>query len=295
MKESINSFLDYILYEKKYSEHTETNYEIDLYKYKEYLDKHKLDYLNIKYKDISEFLISLKKAGYKSNSINRMISSLRSFYLYLEKTKVTSYNPFKLVNNLKTEKRLPNYFKYDEYNKMISIIEDNPLGIRNRLILELFFSTGARISEITNILLNYIDMQNKEIKIIGKGNKERIVYFSDNCKLALQNYLNNSRNILLGGSQSEYLLINNKGKNLTPRGIRMIIDNIVQKAAVTSKITPHVFRHTFATMMLNEGCSIKTVQELLGHVNLSTTGIYTHLTNEELRKVYLKTHPRAKQ
>ena len=295
MKESINSFLDYILYEKKYSEHTETNYEIDLYKYKEYLDKHKLDYLNIKYKDISEFLISLKKAGYKSNSINRMISSLRSFYLYLEKTKVTSYNPFKLVNNLKTEKRLPNYFKYDEYNKMISIIEDNPLGIRNRLILELFFSTGARISEITNILLNCIDMQNKEIKIIGKGNKERIVYFSDNCKLALQNYLNNSRNILLGGSQSEYLLINNKGKNLTPRGIRMIIDNIVQKAAVTSKITPHVFRHTFATMMLNEGCSIKTVQELLGHVNLSTTGIYTHLTNEELRKVYLKTHPRAKQ
>ena len=295
MKESINSFLDYILYEKKYSEHTETNYEIDLYKYKEYLDKHKLDYLNIKHKDISEFLISLKKAGYKSNSINRMISSLRSFYLYLEKTKITSYNPFKLVNNLKTEKRLPNYFKYDEYNKMISIIEDNPLGIRNRLILELFFSTGARISEITNILLNCIDMQNKEIKIIGKGNKERIVYFSDNCKLALQNYLNNSRNILLGGSQSEYLLINNKGKNLTPRGIRMIIDNIVQKAAVTSKITPHVFRHTFATMMLNEGCSIKTVQELLGHVNLSTTGIYTHLTNEELRKVYLKTHPRAKQ
>lgn len=295
MKDTINEFLDYISYEKKYSDNTELNYEIDLYRFDEYLKMNHKNYLKIKYEDVSNFIITLQKSGYKSTSINRTISTLRSFYTYLEKEKIISSNPFNLISNLKTDKRLPNYFKYNEYLEMINTLSDSPLDIRNRLILELLLATGMRVSELSNIKMDTIDFNNNEIKVHGKGNKERIVFYGSCAKDALDNYLYNSRNILLNGKESVFLLVNNNGTPLTSRGIRLIIENIVKKASIHSKITPHTFRHTFATMLLNEGCNIKSVQELLGHASLNTTGIYTHLTNEEVRKVYLNAHPRAKK
>lgn len=295
MKDTINEFLDYITYEKKYSDNTELNYEIDLYRFDEYLKMNHKNYLKIKYEDVSNFIITLQKSGYKSTSINRTISTLRSFYTYLEKEKIISSNPFNLISNLKTDKRLPNYFKYNEYLEMINTLSDSPLDIRNRLILELLLATGMRVSELSNIKMDTIDFNNNEIKVHGKGNKERIVFYGSYAKDALDNYLYNSRNILLNGKESVFLLVNNNGTPLTSRGIRLIIENIVKKASIHSKITPHTFRHTFATMLLNEGCNIKSVQELLGHASLNTTGIYTHLTNEEVRKVYLNAHPRAKK
>lgn len=295
MKDTINEFLDYISYEKKYSDNTELNYEIDLYRFDEYLKMNHKNYLKIKYEDVSNFIITLQKSGYKSTSINRTISTLRSFYTYLEKEKIISSNPFNLISNLKTDKRLPNYFKYNEYLEMINTLSDSPLDIRNRLILELLLATGMRVSELSNIKMDTIDFNNNEIKVHGKGNKERIVFYGSYAKDALDNYLYNSRNILLNGKESVFLLVNNNGTPLTSRGIRLIIENIVKKASIHSKITPHTFRHTFATMLLNEGCNIKSVQELLGHASLNTTGIYTHLTNEEVRKVYLNAHPRAKK
>ncbi len=295
MKDTINEFLDYISYEKKYSDNTELNYEIDLYRFDEYLKMNHKNYLKIKYEDVSNFIITLQKSGYKSTSINRTISTLRSFYTYLEKEKIISSNPFNLISNLKTDKRLPNYFKYNEYLEMINTLSDSPLDIRNRLILELLLATGMRVSELSNIKIDTIDFNNNEIKVHGKGNKERIVFYGSYAKDALDNYLYNSRNILLNGKESVFLLVNNNGTPLTSRGIRLIIENIVKKASIHSKITPHTFRHTFATMLLNEGCNIKSVQELLGHASLNTTGIYTHLTNEEVRKVYLNAHPRAKK
>lgn len=294
MKEIIYEYLDYISIEKKYSNYTEVNYEIDLFKYEEFLKQKKLNYQKVKYKDISEFIIYLKKAGYKSSTINRILSSLRSFYSFVEK-RYQINNPFPLVNSVKTEKRLPNYFKYNEFITMIEVLDDTPLDIRNRLILEMLLATGCRVSELSNIKLNDINGEAKEIKVRGKGNKERIVYYGSYCEDALNNYLNNSRDILLNGLSSEYLFINNSSHKLTDRGIRLIVDNIVKKSCVKSKISPHTFRHTFATMMLNEGCNIKSVQELLGHASLSTTGIYTHLTNEEVRREYLKAHPRARE
>jgi integrase/recombinase XerC len=294
LKEIIYEYLDYISIEKKYSNYTEVNYEIDLFKYEEFLKQKKLNYQKVKYKDISEFIIYLKKAGYKSSTINRILSSLRSFYSFVEK-RYQINNPFPLVNSVKTEKRLPNYFKYNEFITMIEVLDDTPLDIRNRLILEMLLATGCRVSELSNIKLNDINGEAKEIKVRGKGNKERIVYYGSYCEDALNNYLNNSRDILLNGLSSEYLFINNSSHKLTDRGIRLIVDNIVKKSCVKSKISPHTFRHTFATMMLNEGCNIKSVQELLGHASLSTTGIYTHLTNEEVRREYLKAHPRARE
>ena len=295
MKDVIYEFLDYIMVEKNYSDYTETNYEIDLFKYEKYLNDHKLNYLTIKYKDISNFIGYLNKSGYKSSTINRIISALKSFYSYLEITHKIKNNPFSLVSSLKREKRLPNYFKYQEFELMIECLSDDDLGIRNRLIIELLLATGIRVSELVNIKLNDIDINNGEIRIMGKGKKERIVYFKDYSKGALNNYLNNARNNLLNGKDSDYLFINNNGTNLTDRGVRLIIDNIVRKSSIKSKVSPHTFRHTFATIMLNEGCNIKSVQELLGHSSLSTTGIYTHLTNEEVRREYLKAHPRARE
>ena len=294
MKDIVYEFLDYIM-EKNYSDYTETNYEIDLFKYEEYLKSHNLNYKTVKYKDISNFIIFLKESKYKSTSINRIISSLKSFYLFLEKKKIIKNNPFALVKSVKTEKRLPNYFKYDEFNMMLESIEDNTLGIRNRLILELLLATGMRVSELSNLKITDIDINTKEIRVFGKGKKERIVYFGEYSLNALKNYLEKSRNILLDGKTSDYLLINNNGGKLTDRGVRLIIDNIVKKSAIKSKVSPHTFRHTFASLMLNEGCDIKSVQELLGHASLSTTGIYTHLTNEEVRRAYLNAHPHGKE
>ena len=292
-KEIIYEFLDYISYEKKYSDYTEKNYELDLFKYFEYLDKNNLNYLTVKYKDVSNFTLFLAKQNYKSTTINRIDSSIRSFYNYLELEEKINGNPFKAASNLKVPKRLPNYFKYNEYLTMISVIDKDDYEYRNRLILEMLFATGLRVSELSNIKIKDIDFSEREIKIMGKGSKERFVFYNKECAIVLDSYLKECRSKLLNGKDSEYLFINHLGDKLTDRGIRLIIDKIVKKSCIKSKVSPHTFRHTFATMLLNEGCNIKSVQELLGHSSLGTTGIYTHLTNDEVRLAYMKAHPRA--
>lgn len=292
-KEIIYEFLDYISYEKKYSDYTEKNYELDLFKYFEYLDKNNLNYLTVKYKDVFNFTLFLAKQNYKSTTINRIDSSIRSFYNYLELEEKINGNPFKAASNLKVPKRLPNYFKYDEYLTMISVIDKDDYEYRNRLILEMLFATGLRVSELSNIKIKDIDFSEREIKIMGKGSKERFVFYNKECATVLDSYLKECRSKLLNGKDSEYLFINHLGDKLTDRGIRLIIDKIVKKSCIKSKVSPHTFRHTFATMLLNEGCNIKSVQELLGHSSLGTTGIYTHLTNDEVRLAYMKAHPRA--
>ena len=292
-KEIIYEFLDYISYEKKYSDYTEKNYELDLFKYFDYLDKNNLNYLTVKYKDVSNFTLFLAKQNYKSTTINRIDSSIRSFYNYLELEEKINGNPFKAASNLKVPKRLPNYFKYDEYLTMIGVIDKDDFEYRNRLILEMLFATGLRVSELSNIKIKDIDFSEREIKIMGKGSKERFVFYNKECATVLDSYMRECRCKLLNGKDSEYLFINHLGDKLTDRGIRLIIDKIVKKSCIKSKVSPHTFRHTFATMLLNEGCNIKSVQELLGHSSLGTTGIYTHLTNDEVRLAYMKAHPRA--
>ena len=294
MKDIINEFLDFLTEEKKYSDYTETNYELDLNKYEQFLNGK--DYKKVKYQDINEYVIYLKKGGYKSTSINRNLSALRSFYNFLVMNKKVKNNPFDLVSSIKTDKRLPNYFKYEDFLTMLDSLEDdNHLNIRNKLILELLFATGIRVSELSNIKLIDIDINGKEIKVLGKGKKERIVFFGPSAQKSIKEYIGSSRSELLNGKQNDYLLLNHLGNKLSDRGIRVIIENIIKKCAITAKVSPHTFRHTFATMMLANGCNIKSVQELLGHVSLNTTSIYTHLTNDEVRSAYLKSHPRAKK
>ena len=193
---------------------------------------------------------------------------------------------------MKKEKKLPEYFKYNEYVELVNSIDINTnLGIRNKCIFEVLLCTGCRCNELVNIKLDDINLKEKEIKVLGKGNKERIVYLGSYAVESIEKYLS-IRNEILGKKDNNYLFINHLGNKLTTRGIRDIIDKILLKSSNNMKITPHTFRHSFATMLLNEGCDLKSVQELLGHVSLSTTSIYTHVSNEELKRVYLHTNPR---
>lgn len=296
MREQVENYIEYIRIERNYSDLTEKNYLIDLEQFENYLIAHHLNYKNLTYKEISKYIAYLKEnPKLKSASINRHLSSLRSFYTFLLNREVVTNNPFKLVNGPKQEKKLPNYMKYSEFEEMLNTCGETPLGIRNQALLELLLATGARIGELINIKISDIDFSNREIKVLGKGNKERICYFNEHCHQALNNYINNSRNVLLKNKKSDRLFINHVGGNLTDRGVRDILDKIIQKSSLKNKVTPHTFRHTFATMLLNEGCDLKSVQELLGHVNLSTTSIYTHLTHDRIKDIYLHTHPRSKK
>ena len=288
MKEDFLEYLDKI---KNYSEYTIINYNEDLDKYYEYLNENSIDIKSVKYKDILDY-ISYLKVNHKSTSINRSLSSIRSFYNYLIKNNIINNNPFNVINSMKKERKLPEYFKYNEYIEILNSIDTNTvLGVRNRCIFEVLLATGCRVSELVNIKLDDVDINVQEIKVLGKGKKYRIVYLGSYAVDSIKEYLR-VRNELLRGIDNDYLFLNHLGNKITTRGIRDIIDKVLLKSSSKLKITPHTFRHSFATMMLNEGCDLKSVQELLGHVSLTTTSIYTHVSNEELKNVYLHTNPR---
>lgn len=293
LNKDISKFINYLKKEIRYSPNTITSYNNDLKEYNNFIKLKKIDYLNINKDQIREYLKYLDQLKYKKSTISRNLSALRHFYAYLEIHNIVKTNFFKSIRNPKKDKKLPNFLQPDELQKIFDSLKvETPLEIRNRLIIELLYATGLRVSELTNIKLNSFDLENQEIKVLGKGNKERIVYFGEYAKKYLKLYLEESRPIILRNHQSEYLLINNNGHNLTSRGVEDIIDKIVKEASLKHQISPHVLRHTFATDMLNNGADLKSVQELLGHSSLSTTQIYTHITNERLRSVYLKTFPR---
>ncbi len=296
MKEDMKNFKKYLTNEKRYPETTITSYMKDVEDYNDFIKENHINYLTINKEEIREYLKYLDEQKLSKSTISRKLSALRHFYSYLVLEGRINTNQFKLISNPKKDKKLPNFLQYDELDKIFDSIDlDTDLGIRNRLIIELLYATGLRVSELVNLKVNDIDMSGREIRVLGKGDKERIVYFGDYAKKYLKMYLDDARYGLLNGKKSEYLIINNQGDQITSRGIETVIDNIVNKAALKHNISPHVLRHTFATDLLNNGADLKSVQELLGHSSLSTTQIYTHITNERLRQVYLKSFPRQKE
>lgn len=296
MTSVIKDFINYLINEKNYPiDTTVKNYEIDLLNYKEWLEENNLNYLKITKDNIRSYLRYLDQKKYKNNSVSRHLSSLRTFYSYLVNEELIETNIFKSISSPKKSKKLPNFLQYNELEQMLNICDDTPLGIRNRLIIETLYDTGLRVSELINIKLEDISLKSKEIRVIGKGNKERIVYFGEYEIDVLTKYLNEARPLLLKNKTNKYLFLNHLGNKLTDRGVRLIIDDVIKKASIKHKISPHTLRHTFATHLLNEGADLKSVQELLGHSSLSTTQIYTHVSNERLRNVYLNTHPRCKK
>lgn len=293
---NIQKFINYLDNEKRYPNTTIKSYSKDLDNYYAFIMLKKINYKTITKDEIRSYLKYLDELKYSKSTISRILSTLRHFYSYLMTINIIKVNQFKLIRNPKKEKKLPNFLQSDELDKIFDSINlDTALGIRNRLIIELLYATGLRVSEITNLKLNDIDISNQEIKVYGKGGKERIVFFGEYAKKYLKLYLDNARNELLNGNNSNYLLINHNGGKLTSRGVELIIDKVQNEAALKHNISPHVLRHTFATDMLNNGADLKSVQELLGHSSLSTTQIYTHITNERLRSVYLKSFPRQKE
>ena len=292
----IASYKDYLTNEKRYPETTITSYSNAIDKYDEFISEKNFNYKKITKDEIREFLKYLDEEKYSKSSISQNLSALRSFYSFLVTNNIIDSNQFRLIKNPKKEKHLPNFLQPDELMTIFDSIElETPLGIRNRLIIELLYATGLRVSELINLNINDIDLQNHEIRVIGKGNKERIVFFGEYAEKYLKLYFKDSRNILLNGKKEDALILNKDGNPITSRGIEIIIDKIVKDAALKHNISPHVIRHTFATDLLNNGADLKSVQELLGHSSLSTTQIYTHITNERLRSVYLKTFPRQKE
>jgi len=296
MKDLILKFIDELNYEKNYSNLTINGYLSDLNIFLEYLNNNNIkNYNNVEYQDIRLFINYLYESNYTNKTISRNISAIRSFFKYLKANNYIDNNPCSLISNPKLEKRLPKYLNFDEIEKLLNSFDNNNfIGLRNSLILEMLYSTGIRVSEITNIKLKDISLFNKTIKISGKGNKERMVYFGTVCLNLLDLYLKRSYPIL-NKDNSDYLILSKTGKKINDREIRRVVDEAAIIAGIKIKISPHVLRHTFATHMLTEGADLRSVQELLGHENLSTTQVYTHLTNEKIRNVYLNAHPRARK
>lgn len=292
----LDEFIDYLDYELNYSDKTINSYEENIKSFLEHLQNKKKNYLKVNKDDIREFLRKLDQEKYSNSSISQTLSSLRTYYKYLLKENVIEHNPFKSIRNPKLPKRLPNFLSNLQIEDLINIYDfSNPTNIRNHLIIELLYSTGIRVSELVNLKISDINFNDNSIRILGKGNKERIVLFGEYAQEALNIYLKEARNTFIKRGQNDYLLLNCFGNKLTTRTIENIVKECNSKLALKNNVTPHTIRHTFATDLLNNGADIKSVQELLGHSSLSTTQVYTHLTNDRLKSVYLKAHPRSKE
>lgn len=290
MERYIEKFIRYLEIEKNYSKHTILNYRLDLEGFKNFLagfQIQKVDYLNLR-----KYLAVLKEKNLGSRTIARHLSCLRSFFRFLSREGLIKTNPLLSLSSPKLEKHLPSFLTEEEVSKLIESTfakkEKDERTLRDRAILETFYSTGIRISELVGLNIEDVDFIGGITKVKGKGKKERIVPIGDKACAAIREYLERRKR------QSEALFLNKSGKRITDRGVRNVVKKYLRIAGIKQGgVSPHTFRHSFATHLLNRGADLRSVQELLGHVNLSTTQIYTHLTTEKLKSVYDKAHPRA--
>ena len=287
----ILEFLDYLNVIKKHSINTINNYKIDLCDFYEFTHE---ELLNIDRDVVTNYMQYLYDKNVSKATVSRRLSSLRSFYNFLYKKNIVNKNYFAGVKNPKRDNGLPKLVKEIDIDKMFSIPDTrNPLGQRNLLIIRLLYATGVRVSELVNMRISDIDINDRTIRILGKGSKERIVVFGNNAKEILLLYLNNGR-YKLNRDNNDYLFLNKDGNRLSDRYVRNIINDIIFKASIEMHVSPHMLRHTFATDMLNNGADLVSVKDLLGHESLNTTSIYTHVSDDKIREIYNMAHPRAK-
>ncbi len=291
----LEEYVSFLEYQLKYSKATVQSYEGDILQFLEFCRRENISFLDIDYDFPRFYLKNLKEElKEKASSTSRKISSIRGFYQFLIKENKVQTNFFKMLTLPKKEKSLPRFFEYQELEELFQAPDkETALGQRDSLILELLYATGMRVSELVSVKLSAIDFTNQKIKVVGKGKKTRFVYYEDVARDALMLYLEEGRQEL-NKQNLEELFLNNRGGVLTTRGIRYILEQLIKKTSLHKKISPHMIRHSFATHLLNEGCDLLSVQELLGHESLKATSIYTHVTSDRMKDVYLKTHPRAK-
>ncbi len=291
----IERFLQYLKYEKRCSEHTLTAYTGDLGQFRNFLNEIGInDFYKVKPVDVRAWLVKMHDLGLKPRSIHRKISSIKAFYKYLQIMELSDQNPALLVTLPKIPKRLPVFVKEQEMLFLLDNIDfgDDYEGVRNKLIIELFYATGMRLSELVELKLRDVDLKSGLVKVMGKRSKERLIPLTNEAKSLLETYFT-IRNETFGNQAPQWLFLTAKGKKIYHKLVYRIVYSSLQKVTTLQKKSPHVLRHTFATQLLNRGADLNAIKELLGHSNLNATEIYTHNTFEKLNAIYKQAHPRA--
>ena len=294
---SIEFYIKYLQIEKNYSKYTIAYYKQDIEEFFLFMNEQAIVSLKaVSYSDARLYVTRLTERNLSKRSISRKISCLRSFYKFLMRENTVDENPFAMLSLPKKDQRLPRFMYEEEMDAIFSAIDHQTiLGKRDLALLELLYATGMRVSECCSLELGDLDFSLMTVLAHGKGKKDRYIPFGEYAKQALQEYIDGPRNELVKKTTKShtYLFVNQRGNPLTPRGVRYILTNIIDKASVNKHLYPHMLRHSFATHLLNSGADIRSVQELLGHASIQTTQVYTHVSKERLREVYRNSHPRA--
>lgn len=289
MKEEIELFTNYLLIDKKYSSNTIESYKRDLTKFDSFCNK---KCKNITEDDIKKYLKYLSNES--KTSIARNISSLRSFYKFLMIEKMVSKNCMENIEIPKLDKRIPKALDEEDIDKLLEIKLVDNYSYRNKAMIELMYATGLRVSELVNLKIHDIDLDMALVRTMGKGSKERIIPIGDYALYYIDVYINNYRNSMLKREYNDYLFLNNHGKKMTRQGFFKILRKVAQDNGIKKEFSPHTLRHSFATHLLNHGADLRSIQELLGHSDISTTQIYTKVSNKVLRENYDEYHPHSK-
>lgn len=300
MLEIVNEYASYLLYQKNYSKETIDSYTRDINKFLDFMNNENYTLNSVDSTLIRNFLAHETLDGISKRSNARRVIALRQFYEYLVKNNYVEFNPFIIISTPKVDKKLPEFMYLEEINNLFELNSQRKdfLMHRDQAIIELLFSSGLRVSELVNLTLQDLNLKERMMRIVGKGNKERIVPFSLKTQKTLSIYLENTRKELIANSGNNigtnYVFLNNRGEKLTTRGVEYILQEIENKTGVTLSLHPHKFRHSFATHLLNQGLDLRTIQELMGHASLSSTQVYTHVSNQKMHDEYEKAFPRRK-
>lgn len=291
MEKYIDDYIDYLKFEKNLSIETRKNYKYDLNHFLIFLKKRHIDKISLINQNVIEDYLEYLNKNINPNSIARNITSITNFFNYLLIEKIVIKNPCEFISRPKLKKRLPDVLSISEVDSLLDIPLNTPFDYRNKAMLELLYSSGLRISEAINLTTRDIDFTNCIVRCFGKGSKERIVPINDYSLFYIKEYFD-KRGLLLKNNINDYLFLNNHGKKLTRQGFTDCLHKILKQKGIDKKITPHMLRHSFATHMLSGGASLRSIQLLLGHSDISTTKIYTHISNEKIKKDYENFHPR---
>ncbi len=286
-------FKQYLVSEKRFSSHTVEAYLNDIKQYLNFCKENSVDLLTTNHKIIRNWIVSMLKSEYSTRSVNRKISSVKTYYKYLKRSELIKIDPSQKINLVKNDKKLPQFVESENMDFLLDEVEfpDNYEGFRDNLIINLLYYTGMRRAELINLRTSDIDIAEKKIKVLGKRNKERIIPLTKKL-LYIYNVYIEKRNKLYASSE-DYVFLTKKGKKLYPKSVYYTVNKYLSLVTKIDKRSPHILRHSFATHLLNNGADINAVKELLGHANLSATQIYTHNTFEKLKRVYKQAHPRA--
>lgn len=284
----LDSFLNFLTIERNYSQHTVRAYKKDLSEFLEYISGPEFDFTD--YRNIRRYFLFLKQKGNQNSTISRKASSIRSFYKYLNRTGKKKSNLFALIEAPKKEKKLPHVLNLSFMNSLMVLGGDDEAGMRDRAVIQLLFATGIRVGELAGLSIEDVNFTRKEIKVLGKGLKERILPVAEQALDSLGDYLNTRQTLI----QNSPLFCKKSGDRISTDCVRRIIKKWAKHFGLSDGVSPHTLRHTFATRILEAGADLRSVQELLGHVDLTTTQMYTHLNKQKLKSVYNTTHPRAR-